>query len=108
MKAVVGSAAVEVVDTSAASASTNTTEEEKEETVLLDENLMELTGGRPLPLTDRAKALFHMSITNDTLFLSLLNIVDYSLLVGLDEAKNELVVGVIDYCRQYDIIKQLE
>lgn len=25
---------------------------------------------------------------------------DYSLLVGVDKARGELVVGVIDYCRQ--------
>lgn len=33
---------------------------------------------------------------------------DYSILVGLDEEKNELVVGIIDYMRQYDILKQME
>ncbi|GMH93598.1 hypothetical protein TL16_g12675 [Triparma laevis f. inornata] len=47
------------------------------DTVLLDENFLEFTNGRPLPLTDRAKAIFHMSILNDTLFLSIINIIDY-------------------------------
>ena len=37
---------------------------------------------------------------NDTLFLSIINVVDYSILVGMDEDKNELVVGIIDYMRQ--------
>mmetsp|Transcript_722 Transcript_722/g.1253 ORF Transcript_722/g.1253 Transcript_722/m.1253 type:complete len:583 (+) Transcript_722:1-1749(+) len=78
------------------------------DTVLLDENFLEFTNGRPLPLTDRAKAIFHMSILNDTLFLSIINIIDYSILVGIDEEKHELVVGIIDYMRQYDIIKQME
>jgi 1-phosphatidylinositol-3-phosphate 5-kinase len=78
------------------------------ETVLLDENFLEFTSGMPLPLTDRAKALFHMSILNDTLFLSIINIIDYSILVGIDEEKHELVVGILDYMRQYDIIKQME
>ena len=63
------------------------------DTVLLDENFLEFTNGRPLPLTDRAKAIFHMSILNDTLFLSIINIIDYSILVGIDEEKHELVVG---------------
>jgi 1-phosphatidylinositol-3-phosphate 5-kinase len=45
---------------------------------------------------------------NDTLFLSIINIVDYSILVGIDEDTNELVVGIIDYMRQYDIIKRME
>jgi 1-phosphatidylinositol-3-phosphate 5-kinase len=33
---------------------------------------------------------------------------DYSLLVGIDEEKRELVVGIIDYLRQYTWDKQLE
>ena len=43
--------------------------------------------GRPMPLNDRAKSLFHMSIQNDTLFLSIINVLDYSILVGIDEEK---------------------
>lgn len=49
-----------------------------------------------------------MSILNDTLFLSIINVLDYSILVGIDEEKNELVVGIIDFMRQYDILKQME
>lgn len=64
--------------------------------------------GRPMPLNDRAKSLFHMSIQNDTLFLSIINVLDYSILVGIDEEKMELVVGIIDFMRQYDILKQME
>ena len=75
---------------------------------LLDGDFLEFTGGRPLPLTDRAKAIFHMSILNDTLFLSIINVLDYSILVGMDEERNELVVGIIDFFRQYDILKQME
>ena len=33
---------------------------------------------------------------------------DYSILVGIDEERNELVVGIIDFMRQYDILKQME
>lgn len=75
---------------------------------LLDGDFLEFTSGRPLPLTDRAKAVFHMSILNDTLFLSIINVLDYSILVGIDEEKKELVVGIIDFMRQYDIMKQME
>lgn len=75
---------------------------------LLDGDFLEFTSGRPLPLTDRAKAVFHMSILNDTLFLSIINVLDYSILVGIDEEKKELVVGIIDFMRQYDILKQME
>ena len=90
-----------------ASADTNDNDN-GDNTVLLDENFLEFTNGRPLPLTDRARAIFHMSILNDTLFLSIINIIDYSILVGIDTEKHELVVGIIDYMRQYDIIKQME
>jgi 1-phosphatidylinositol-3-phosphate 5-kinase len=76
--------------------------------VLLDENFMEFTSGRPLPLRDQAKAYFNSAVLNDTLFLSLINVVDYSILVGMDEENHELVVGIIDYMRQYDIIKKME
>ena len=59
-------------------------------------------------LHDRAKAYFNNAVLNDTLFLSLINVVDYSILVGMDEENKELVVGIIDYMRQYDIIKKME
>jgi 1-phosphatidylinositol-3-phosphate 5-kinase len=42
------------------------------------------------------------------LFLLILNVLDYSILVGIDEEKMELVVGIIDFMRQYDILKQME
>jgi len=76
--------------------------------VLLDGDFLACTSGRPMPLTDRAKALFQMSILNDTLFLSIINVLDYSILVGVDEDSQELVVGIIDFMRQYDILKQME
>ena len=76
--------------------------------VCLDDNLMLLTKGKPLPLKHKAKLLFHKAVMNDTLFLSIINIVDYSILVGIDDDTNELVVGIIDYMRQYDIIKRME
>jgi 1-phosphatidylinositol-3-phosphate 5-kinase len=101
---------------------------------LLDGDFLEFTMGRPMPLTDRAKAVFQMSILNvslleyeihfrqffcifsrdfqcrnqDTLFLSIINVLDYSILIGVDEDSMELVVGIIDFMRQYDILKQME
>ena len=50
-----------------------------------------------------------MSILNNALFLSIINVLDYSILAGIDEdEKMELVVGIIDFMRQYDILKQME
>jgi len=69
---------------------------------------MELTRGRPFPLKHRAKVFFHKAIINDTSFLEIINVVDYSILVGFDEDSHEIVVGIIDYMRQYDFIKRME
>ena len=51
---------------------------------------------------------FPNAISQDTLFLSIINVIDYSILVGIDEERMELVVGIIDFMRQYDILKQME
>lgn len=81
---------------------------EKGPSTLLDGDFLEFTSGRPMPMTDRGNAVFQMSILNDTLFLSIINVLDYSILVGVDEENRELVVGIIDFMRQYDILKQME
>jgi len=76
--------------------------------VLMDDNLIELTKGKPFPLKHRAKMFFHKAVLNDTLFLSFINVVDYSILVGFNETSHEIVVGIIDYLRQYDLVKKGE
>jgi len=80
----------------------------EENRVLLDENLMEYTMGYPLPLSDASKTLLRMSVFNDTLFLSNLEIIDYSVIVGLDRKNQKLIVGIIDYIRVYTWDKRLE
>ena len=72
--------------------------------MLLDDNLMELTKGRPFPLKHRAKVYFTKAVTNDTLFLRMVDIVDYSILVGFDEDSHEIVVGIIDYLRKVSVL----
>jgi 1-phosphatidylinositol-3-phosphate 5-kinase len=52
--------------------------------------------------------LTQAALVNDSRFLSELGVMDYSLLVGLSEAKGHLVIGIIDYLRQYTWDKQLE
>lgn len=42
------------------------------------------------------------------LYLQSINVMDYSLLVGVDAERRELVCGIIDYLRQYTWDKQLE
>lgn len=43
----------------------------------LDGDFLEFTGGRPLPLTDRAKATFHFSILNVSNYFSIVVIMHW-------------------------------
>lgn len=76
--------------------------------VLLDENLMEFIGQSPLFVREHSKKMLRASVWNDTLFLSKLNVMDYSLLVGIDEEREELVVGIVDFVRTFTWDKKLE
>jgi 1-phosphatidylinositol-3-phosphate 5-kinase len=76
--------------------------------VLLDENLMEMSYTAPLYLRDHSKRILRTALWNDTLFLSNLNVMDYSLVVGVDTINRELVVGVVDFLRPFTWDKQIE
>ncbi|TVU09488.1 hypothetical protein EJB05_42964 [Eragrostis curvula] len=76
--------------------------------VLLDSNLIEALHTKPIFLGSKAKRNLERAVWNDTSFLASLDVMDYSLLVGIDEEKKELVVGIIDFLRQYTWDKQLE
>lgn len=76
--------------------------------VLLDENLMEIVYKHPLYLREQSKRILRTALFNDTLFLSNLNVMDYSLVVGVDTDKHELVVGIVDYIRTFTWDKKLE
>ncbi|CAG8501415.1 14331_t:CDS:10 [Gigaspora rosea] len=81
----------------------------KENEVLLDENLLELImTENPLYLREHSKKLLYESLHNDTLFLAKHNVMDYSLLVGIDDEKHELVVGILDFIRTFTWDKKLE
>lgn len=76
--------------------------------VWLDENLLEDMFKDPITMDEQGKAKLMTTIYNDTLFLAHNDVMDYSLLVGIDEQSKELVVGIIDYFRKYTWDKQLE
>eukprot|EP00743_Colponemidia_sp_Colp-15_P004545 GILK01004899.1.p1 GENE.GILK01004899.1~~GILK01004899.1.p1 ORF type:complete len:1879 (+),score=385.22 GILK01004899.1:797-5638(+) len=78
------------------------------EEVMQDQNYLEMMLGFPTPLRQESKILLDISIFNDTLYLSKLNVVDYSLLVAFDEERGLVEAGIIDYLRQYTWDKQLE
>ncbi|XP_044496139.1 1-phosphatidylinositol-3-phosphate 5-kinase FAB1B-like isoform X2 [Mangifera indica] len=76
--------------------------------VLLDQNLIEAMPTSPIFVGNKAKRLLERAVWNDTAFLASVDVMDYSLLVGVDEEKHELVLGVIDFMRQYTWDKHLE
>ncbi|KAM3589761.1 Mitochondrial distribution and morphology protein 12 [Umbelopsis sp. WA50703] len=80
----------------------------KDNEVLLDENLVEFIYQSPLFIRSHAKETLRGSLHNDTLFLSRLDVMDYSLLVGIDEEEQELVVGIVDFVRTFTWDKKLE
>ncbi|XP_071374856.1 1-phosphatidylinositol 3-phosphate 5-kinase isoform X2 [Centroberyx affinis] len=78
------------------------------EVVLLDENLLKLIHDNPLYIRAHCKAILRAAIHSDAYFLSSHLIIDYSLLVGRDDATDQLVVGIIDYIRTFTWDKKLE
>ena len=76
--------------------------------VLLDENMVEFIYESPLFARDHSKKLLRSSVHNDTLFLARQNVMDYSLMMAIDENRKELVVGIIDCIRTYTWDKKLE
>ncbi|KAI9834363.1 MAG: hypothetical protein M1819_002974 [Sarea resinae] len=76
--------------------------------VLLDENMVEFIYESPLFTREHSKKLLRASVWNDTLFLARQNVMDYSLMIAIDEVNKELVVGIIDCIRTYTWDKKLE
>lgn len=80
----------------------------RENEVLLDENLVETAHLHPFYLREHSKRILRGALYNDSKFLADINVMDYSLVVGVDSQKNELVVGIVDYQRTYTWDKKLE
>ncbi|CAK5280385.1 unnamed protein product [Mycena citricolor] len=76
--------------------------------VLLDENLVETAHINPFHLREHSKRILRGALYNDTKFLSDVNVMDYSFLVGVDKHDDSLVVGIVDYIRTYTWDKKLE
>jgi 1-phosphatidylinositol-3-phosphate 5-kinase len=76
--------------------------------VLLDENMVDFIYETPLFTLEHSKKLLSQSVWNDTLFLGRQNVMDYSLMIAIDEPRKELVVGIIDCIRTYTWDKKLE
>ena len=87
---------------------TNSSDIKADQLVLLDENLMQMTCDCPLYIYSHSKEILRAAIDNDSMFLSSHSVMDYSLLVGIDDKRNEFVVGIIDYIRPFTWDKKLE
>lgn len=79
----------------------------------------------PFYLREHSKRILRGALYNDSKFLADINVMDYSLVVGVDSVRNELVVGIVgkwkeqchtrriltipsDYIRTYTWDKKLE
>ncbi|KAI8981204.1 hypothetical protein BD414DRAFT_93204 [Trametes punicea] len=80
----------------------------RENEVLLDENLVQTAHLAPFYVREHSKRILRGALYNDSKFLADINVMDYSLVVGVDSVKNELVVGIVDYIRTYTWDKKLE
>ncbi|KAI4313804.1 hypothetical protein L6164_026754 [Bauhinia variegata] len=76
--------------------------------VMLDMNLLEALRTKPIFLGSKAKRRLERAVWNDTSFLASVDVMDYSLLVGVDDENKQLVLGIIDFMRQYTWDKHLE
>ncbi|KAN0060472.1 Mitochondrial distribution and morphology protein 12 [Thecaphora frezii] len=76
--------------------------------VLLDENLAEIVSQSPLLVREASKRVLRSALYNDSLFLADMNVMDYSLVVGVDKGRRELVVGIVDFVRTFTWDKRVE
>lgn len=87
---------------------TNSSDLTSDQIVLLDENLLKMTCDCPLYIESHSKAILRAAIDNDSRFLSSHSVMDYSLLVGIDDQHSQFVVGIIDYIRPFTWDKKIE
>ncbi|XP_053606832.1 putative 1-phosphatidylinositol 3-phosphate 5-kinase isoform X2 [Plodia interpunctella] len=74
--------------------------------ILMDENLLNLRWETQLYVQSHVGSVIWTCIERDTTFLAQHAVMDYSLLLGIDD--NKLVLGVVDYIRTFTWDKKLE
>ena len=74
----------------------------------LDGNFVRALTKHPIVLRPLEKARLMEVLQNDTEMLARANVMDYSLVVGCNEARAQVWVGFIDYIRTYTFDKKIE
>ncbi|KAG7665522.1 MDM12 [[Candida] subhashii] len=80
----------------------------KENEVLLDENMIEYIYESPVFVKEQSKKLLRGCLFNDTSFLSAMDVMDYSLVIGIDDSSKKLYIGIIDWLRTFTWDKKVE
>lgn len=80
----------------------------RENEVLLDENMIEYIYESPLFVKEHLKKLLRGSLFNDTSFLSVMDVMDYSLIIGINDSSKKLHIGIIDWLRTFTWDKKVE
>jgi len=73
-----------------------------------ERNLLDMLNGGALYLSADARQRLLDAINRDTEFLMEQGIIDYSLLLGVDEETKTVVCGIVDYCRDYGTMEKFE
>ncbi|VVB10179.1 unnamed protein product [Arabis nemorensis] len=76
--------------------------------VRIEEEFMEDVKNEALYISQPSKETLQAAVNRDANFLKEVNIMDYSLLVGVDKTNHELVCGIIDYLVPYSALKKFE
>jgi len=66
-----------------------------------EQELLKFGAGGRLLVSPESKERFEAALARDLELLEAMNVVDYSLLVGVSQEDTRLVVGIIDYCREF-------
>ena len=80
----------------------------KNDQVLLDTNFKEDRNGDVIVIDKASMEILASAVHNDSLFLSKINVIDYSMLLIKNDNDKTLRMKIIDYIRKYTWDKQLE
>ena len=76
--------------------------------MILDQHMTSVIQEDPIITRPHSKHVLMEAIERDGKFLSDNGRIDYSLLIGLDDSRSEMVVGIVDYLRKFGLDKKFE